>query len=151
MRGTPSTQIPHSDETALQVSSVLPFSLPPKEVVADGITLYFQYCHKQPLWLLDPDDLLNPAQCRSEVIFGVLSLALRYSSSSFLEGRVDQLCRHYAEAARSYAMLRVAQGSVNLSTLQSLCLVALAEYICEYALRGTNISALSEYWMLTRF
>lgn len=103
--------------------------MPPKDVVTEGIVLYFQYCHKQPLWLFEPDDLLIPEACRNEVVFGVLSLALRYSSNPFLDGRTDQMCRQYAEAARSYAMLRVAQGTVNLSTIQSFCLIALAEYI----------------------
>ena len=118
-----------SDGTALQVANTLPFSMPPKEVVAEGIALYFQYCDKQPLWLFEPDDLLVPETCRSEVVFGILSLALRYSRNPFLDGRTDQMCRQYAEAARSYAMLRVAQGTVNLSTIQSFCLIALAEYI----------------------
>jgi hypothetical protein len=131
MRESPMTQGRAGDETALQVASMLPFAMPPKDVVAEGITLYFQYCHKQPLWLFDPDDLVIPEKCRSEVVFGILSLALRYSSNPFPEGRTDQICRQYAEAARSYAMFRVAQGTVNLSTIQSLCLIALAEYIGE--------------------
>lgn len=128
---SPMTQERPSDEAAFQVTSMLPFTMPPKDLVAEGIALYFQYCHKQPLWLFDPDDLLLPEKCRSEVVFGILSLALRYSSNPFLEGRTDQMCRQYAEAARSYAMFRVAQGTVNLSTMQSLCLIALAEYIGE--------------------
>jgi hypothetical protein len=131
MRESTMTQGRPSDETALHVASMLPFAMPPKDIVAEGITLYFQYCHKQPLWLFDPDNLLIPEKCRSEVVFGMLSLALRYSSNPFLEGRIDQMCRQYAEAARGYAMFRVAQGTVNLSTIQSLCLIALAEYIGE--------------------
>jgi hypothetical protein len=111
--------------------------MPPKEVVTEGIALYFQYCHKQPLWLCDTDDL-SAESCRSEVIFGVLSLALRYSNNPLLEGRVDQMCRQYAEAARSYAMLRVTHGTVNLSTLQSFCLIALAEYTGEDLFPASN-------------
>ncbi|KAJ5630954.1 uncharacterized protein N7484_011054 [Penicillium longicatenatum] len=103
--------------------------MPPKGIVAEGISLYFKYCHKQPLWLFDPDELSIPEACRSEVIFGILSLALRYSNNPFLEGRTDQMCRHYAEAARSYVMFRIAQGTVDLSTIKSLCLITLAEYI----------------------
>ena len=105
--------------------------MPPKHIITEGIALYFQYCHKQPLWLFDPEDLARPENCRSEVVFGILSLSLCYSDSPALEGRTDQMCRQYAEAARSYAMLRIAQGKVNLSTLQSFCLIAMAEYIGE--------------------
>ncbi|KAJ5311837.1 hypothetical protein N7476_007697 [Penicillium atrosanguineum] len=103
--------------------------MPPKHIVTEGIALYFQYCHKQPLWLFDPEDLAVPENCRKEVIFGILSLSLCYSDSPSLEGRTDQMCRQYAEAARSYAMFRIAQGKVNISTLQSFCLIAMAEYI----------------------
>jgi hypothetical protein len=134
----------HSDEPDLEATSMLPFAMPPKDIVAEGIALYFQYCHKQPLWLFDPGDLLIPEKCRSEVVFGILSLALCYSKNPFLQGRTDRMCRQYAEAARSYAMFRVAQGTVNLSTMQSLCLIALAEYIGEnpFFVKGnhTNIS-----------
>jgi hypothetical protein len=103
--------------------------MPPKGIVAEGISLYFKYCHKQPLWLFEPDELSILEACRSEVIFGTLSLALRYSNNPLLEGRTDQMCRHYAEAARSYVMFRIAQGTVDLSTIKSLCLITLAEYI----------------------
>lgn len=119
------------DETGLDNADTLPFAMPPKEVVAEGIDLYFKYCHKQPLRLFLPDSLSIPEQCRSEVLFGVLSLALRYSNNPFLDGRTDQMCRQYAEAARSYVMFRIVQGTVDLSTLQCLCLIALAEYIGE--------------------
>ncbi|RHZ64500.1 hypothetical protein CDV55_105088 [Aspergillus turcosus] len=118
-----------SDETGLQNADMLPFAMPPKEIVSEGIALYFQYCHKQPLWLFLPDSLSIPERCRSEVIFGILGLALRYSNNLFLEGRTDQMCRQYTEAARSYVMFRIVQGTVDLSTLQCLCLIALAEYI----------------------
>lgn len=131
MRETPTPQGRPNDEIALQVTDALPFAMPPKDVVEEGIALYFQYCHKQPLWLFDPDDLPIPGKCRSEIIFGILSLSLRYSTNPLLKGRIDQMCRQYAEAARSYAMLRITQGTVNLSTIQSFCLFALAEYIGE--------------------
>ncbi|KAJ5088774.1 hypothetical protein N7456_012390 [Penicillium angulare] len=103
--------------------------MPPKEIVAEGIALYFKYCHKQPLWLFDRDDVSIPETFRRDVIFGMLSLALRYSNNPFLEGRTDRMCRHYVEAARSYVMFRIAQGTVDLSTIKSLCLIALAEHI----------------------
>lgn len=130
-RETPTTQRRSRDETTLHATGLLSSAMPPKDIVAEGIALYFQYCHKQPLWLFDPDDLPIPEKCRCEVIFGILSLALRYSSNPVFRGRIDQMCRQYAEAARSYAMLRLTEGTVNLSTIQSFCLFALAEYISE--------------------
>lgn len=119
------------EDRAMQNANSLFLTMPPKEIIMEGIALYFHYCHKQPLWLFDPEYMPTPEKCRSEVIFGILSLALRYSNNPFVEGRKDQICRKYAEAAASYSMLRITQGTVDLSTMQSLCLIALAEYISE--------------------
>ncbi|KAJ5980147.1 hypothetical protein N7481_007445 [Penicillium waksmanii] len=129
MRDPSTKQDGSSDSMSLQLPEVMPFTLPSKEIVSESIGLYFRYCHKQPLWLLDPEDLASPENCRNEVIFGILTLALRYSDNPLLEGRKDQMCRQYAESARGLVMFRIAQGSVDLSTMQSLCLIALAEYI----------------------
>lgn len=131
MQESPARQDGSNDIMSLQLPEVMPFTLPSKEIVSESIGLYFRYCHKQPLWLLDPEDLASPENCRNEVIFGVLTLALRYSDNPLLEGRKDQMCRQYAESARGLVMFRIAQGSVDLSTMQSLCLIALAEYICQ--------------------
>lgn len=106
--------------------------MPPRDMISKYIALYFQYCHKQPLWLFNPEDFSNLPSIPDEVIFGISSLALRYSRSHILDGQVDQQCRQYAEAAQSLISLRIARGKVNLSTMQALCLIALAEYIGEF-------------------
>ncbi|KAF3398370.1 putative dioxygenase subunit alpha YeaW [Penicillium rolfsii] len=103
--------------------------MPPREMISKCIALYFQYCHKQPLWLFDPEDFSNLAGTPDEIILGISSLALRYSRSHILDGQVDRQCRQYAEAAQSLISIRIARGKVNLSTMQALCLIALAEYI----------------------
>lgn len=121
------TPVPYA-MPALPDPSPLSFAIPPKDLVAEGISLYFQYCHKQPLWLFDMDGPFIPENHRSEVILSMLSLALRYSNNILLDGRIDQICRQYVDSACSSVMLRISQGSVDLSTLQSLCLIALAEY-----------------------
>lgn len=135
----PRVQRGASDEyTALQITNTLPLGMPSKDIVDESIALYFQYCHKQPLWLFDQSELSKQEGCRDEVIFGILSLALRYSENPSLQGRIDQMCRQYAEAARNLIMLRISQGTVNLSTMQSLCLIALAQYIGKPYLKLTS-------------
>lgn len=103
--------------------------MPPRHMISECIALYFQYCHKQPLWLFDPESFSNPADMPDEVILGISCLALRYSRNRILDGQVDQLCRQYAEAAHSLISFRISRGTVKLSTMQALCLIALAEYI----------------------
>ncbi|CAG7926862.1 unnamed protein product [Penicillium olsonii] len=110
-------------------AQVIPFTLPPQNVVDESVSLYLRYCHKQPLWLFDEEDLLKPHDIPREAIFGILALASRYSENSFFAGRIDQMCLEYTESARGLVMLRIAQGNVQLSTIQSLCLLALANFI----------------------
>lgn len=121
------------DELSLQsanmTTNLTTFTIPPKDMISKCIALYFQYCHKQPLWLFDPEIFSNLSDIPDEVIFGISSLALRYSRRHIPDGQVDQLCRQYVEAAHSLISLRIARGRVNLSTMQALCLIALAEYI----------------------
>lgn len=125
--------MPSHDDMSLQsanmTANLTTFTMPPKDMISKCLALYFQYCHKQPLWLFDPKDFSNLSDIPDEIIFGISSLALRYSRSHTLDGQVDQLCRPYAEAAHSLISLRISRGSVNLSTMQALCLIALAEYI----------------------
>jgi hypothetical protein len=100
--------------------------LPPRDAILDAIDAYFKYCHMQPLWLFDRHDLSCIEDCRDEVIFSVLALALCHSKHTFFRGRSEHLSQRYAQLAREHIMLRIAQGKVTLTTIQSLCMLALA-------------------------
>lgn len=117
------------DATSFRTVDMPKFTMPPRELISECIALYFQYCHKQPLWLFDPESFSNSAGMPDEIILGISSLALRYSQNHIRDGQADQLCRQYAEAAHSLISLRIARGTVTVSTMQALCLIALAEYI----------------------
>lgn len=103
--------------------------LPPPNILTECIDLFFQYCHKQPLWLFNRQDLALPDQCCPEVILGVLTLSLRYSKNSFFEGQADRICKEYAEAARVRIMDQIVKGKIKLSTIQSLCLLAMGNML----------------------
>lgn len=108
--------------------------MPPKETIVEGLDLYFQYCHMQPLWLFDREDVVPPEKCHEEVIFSILALAMRFSTRPPFDRKRDQICRKYAESARGYIMLRIARGEVQLPTIQSLCLLALANFVGKLSL-----------------
>jgi hypothetical protein len=131
--GSPTRRFQSHDEMNIQETNTTNnktvFTMPPRDMISKCIALYFQYCHKQPLWLFNPEDFSNLTNIPDEIIFGISCLALRYSLSHILDGQVDQLYRQYAEAAQSLISIRIARGNVNLSTMQALCLIALAEYI----------------------
>lgn len=129
-RETPIRRLVSHDTTSVWTVGMPKFTMPPRELISECIALYFQYCHKQPLWLFDPESFSNSTGRPEEIILGISSLALRYSQNHIRDGQADQLSRQYAKAAHSLISLRIAQGSVTLSTMQALCLIALSEYIC---------------------
>jgi len=103
--------------------------LPPREVVAKAIEVYFSCCHRQPLWLFDQGGSLSPDTCE-ELIFAILSLSIQYAPDDFLEAQLESPAA-YSDAARSLVMLRIANASVVLSTLQALCLLAFSNLVCK--------------------
>lgn len=93
------------------------------------VDVYFQYCHMQPLWLFDHGDLDSPDNYCEEIILALMALTLPYSSNIRFRGRTEELSRHYSKLARDHILLQVTEGSVKLSTIQGLCILAFANFI----------------------
>lgn len=87
-----------------------------------GIGLYFKYCHRQPIWLFEREEVRNYDAVPDELACSVLALTLR-----FLE-KQDQM-QLYRESAKTLVMLRVANGTVELTTIESLCLLAYSSFM----------------------
>ncbi|KAK6369586.1 hypothetical protein LTS17_009492 [Exophiala oligosperma] len=104
---------------------------PSREVVSQAIGIYFDCCHRQPLWLFDPGDStsLSP-DSNEELIFAVLSLSTQYKPDRFASGQV-QSAHAYGDAARSLVMLRITNASTSLPTLQALTLLAFYYLVCD--------------------
>lgn len=88
-----------------------------------------QFCDCQPLTLFDGENFLETIKDRSpEVLFAILALALRFSDEPVLRDNISDLTEGYAEAARRIVMHQVTNGPVELSTLQTLCLLSLIDF-----------------------
>jgi hypothetical protein len=90
--------------------------------IAGGIALYFEYCHRQPIWCFERDEISDFASMHDELACSILALTLRYSENA------DQ-AKLYANNAKSLVMLRIANGTVDLATLESLCLLSYSSFI----------------------
>lgn len=106
---------------------------------------YFTYCHRQPLWLFDDNDIPSLVNCTEELIFSLLALAARYSSHAYFDGQSQVFAHKYGEIARGLIMFRIAQGTVKLTTIQSLCLLALANFVGELFWRNSARKVLTVY------
>ncbi|RWA14804.1 hypothetical protein EKO27_g298 [Xylaria grammica] len=90
--------------------------------IATGIHLYFKYCHRQPIWCFERDDINNYGSLPHELVCSILCLTARFSNKR------DRL-QLYGHNVRPLIMLRIANGTVVLETIESLCLLSYSFFI----------------------
>lgn len=79
--------------------------------IALGIRLYFEFCHRQPIWCFERDEVSDIGSLTDELACSILAVTSRFSR------RRDEL-QVYGDNARSMIMARVANGSVGLATIE---------------------------------
>jgi len=67
-------------------------------------------------------------QREPEVLFSILALVLRFNEDGPFNDGQTRVVKDYVEAARQIITKRVMDGTVELSTIQSLCLLALIDF-----------------------
>jgi len=104
-------------------------ALPPWDVILSTGKNYLLYCDCQPLPLFDRSTFIQRLKEREpEVLFSLLGLALRFNEDGpYHEGQSTPI-QDYVEAARVLVMKKVMNGAVELSTIQSLCLLSLIDF-----------------------
>ncbi|EXJ71327.1 uncharacterized protein A1O5_05133 [Cladophialophora psammophila CBS 110553] len=105
--------------------------LPPWGVVGYFVQLYLKYCNCQPLPLFSSEDLTTTFSSRDpELILAMLALASRFDpdNSAVSQADLSRTFESRATPARDMIMRRVTHGPVELSTIQALCLLSVAEF-----------------------
>jgi hypothetical protein len=100
--------------------SILPHSVSMER----ALDVYFRHFHRQPIWCVDRDTLFPYDTISEELACAILAL-----TSCFLQ-ELNQL--HYSNRARSLIMLRIANGTVGLSTIESLCLLSFSFFLGKF-------------------
>ena len=88
--------------------------------IAHGIRVYFKHCHRQPVWCFEREDVRDLRLLPDELVGSILALTSRFSSNHD---------RSYGDDARHLIMQRVANGTVTLPTIESLCLLSYTSFI----------------------
>lgn len=108
--------------------------LPPWDKVLEAAQTFLVYCDCQPLPLFHRQTFLATLGHRDpEIIYAILALAIRFCSADVLNGMFgnDTLLQNpvpaYIEAARERVIKRVLKGPVEISTLQTLCLLSMID------------------------
>ena len=103
--------------------------MPSWDIVTAVAELYLLHCDCQPLPLFHRRTFIGTLATRdSEVLFAMLALAIRFLDDARVCERPLDLIAGYAEVSRNVVMRKVVEGSVELSTLQSLCLLTLVDF-----------------------
>lgn len=95
---------------------------PASSAVAKGIDLYFEYCHRQPIWCFNREDIGDKNGLPNELACSILALTSRFA-------REREQWQQYRDIAKRSIMLRVANGTVELATIESLCLLSYSSFI----------------------
>ncbi|KAE8142486.1 hypothetical protein BDV38DRAFT_294359 [Aspergillus pseudotamarii] len=93
----------------------------PQSTIVKAIDLYFELFHRQPIWCFDREDIENYSQISLEVAYSILELTSRFSRQRDQSG--------YGDSARCSIMLRIANGTVELETIECLCLLSYSAFI----------------------
>uniref|UniRef100_A0A8H7K5P3 Xylanolytic transcriptional activator regulatory domain-containing protein n=1 Tax=Bionectria ochroleuca TaxID=29856 RepID=A0A8H7K5P3_BIOOC len=90
--------------------------------ISVAITLYFRFCHRQPIWCFEREEVSDYGSLPEELICSILTLTSRFSE------RQDQAVL-YSKNAKTLILRRIANGQVELTTIESLCLLSCSSFI----------------------
>ncbi|KNG88525.1 putative C6 transcription factor [Aspergillus nomiae NRRL 13137] len=93
----------------------------PQSTIAKAVDLYFELFHRQPIWCFDRQDLESYSEIPSEIVWSTLELTSRFSRQRDQPG--------YGDSARRSIMHRITNGTVELETIESLCLLSYSAFI----------------------
>lgn len=92
------------------------------EQINQALDTYFEKFHRHPLWCFERQDVEDLTQ-----LPGYFVLALFELTSRFIPDFEHRLRR--PDAVRTKLMLKIADGNVDLPTLQSLCLFSYSLFL----------------------
>ncbi|KAJ5671487.1 hypothetical protein N7507_000614 [Penicillium longicatenatum] len=90
--------------------------------VSRAIELYFQFCHRQPIWCFEREEVKDPSYLSEELVCSIITLTSRFSQDR------DEV-QQYGDTARTLVMLRIANGTIELETIESLCLLSYSSFL----------------------
>lgn len=101
--------------------------LPTTDAINKAIEIYFMCSHRQPIWLFDSANQLS-YESPEELILVVLALSTQYAPSEFAGLQMHPPAT-YNDASRSLIMLKIANSTVDLSTIHALILLAFSNFV----------------------
>lgn len=93
--------------------------------MAKALKIYFEHFNRQPIWCFEREDVLPYQSIADELAFAILALTAHFLPES-------ERVQNYSSKARNLIMLRVANGSVRLATIESMSLLSFSFFLSKY-------------------
>ena len=96
---------------------------------SSDIELYLIYCNSQPLPLFPSG--ISPAALEKrdpELVAAMEALGIRFRGNGIKDSQIEAQIKHISQKACHMVMVRLASGTVELSTIQTLCLLSMLEF-----------------------
>ncbi|KAJ5717817.1 transcriptional regulator family: Fungal Specific TF [Penicillium malachiteum] len=145
----------HSPEnTQFTPAQIFTRELPPINITTPesshgggAIEKFFTFCHAQPLRLFSQTVSENVDKRDLELVLAMEALGIRFRLDG-LEGRLFDLeIRSRVEKAGQMVMARIADGNVELSTIQTMCLLSMLEFTAGHSVRAGFYTRMANYFM----
>lgn len=91
--------------------------------------LYLTFCNAQPLLLFPHRSSLASLGKRDpELLLAIEALGVRFKRPGVIDQELQLEIKRKTERACQMVMMRLASGTVELSTIQTLCLLSMLEF-----------------------
>lgn len=84
---------------------------------------FFEYCHRQPLWIFEDFEEINDACHHLELLLPMMALTSKIAPD-LIDQRGIETIECFADSARQTLLSTIAEGKVTLATVQGLCLLS---------------------------
>ncbi|KAL4786420.1 hypothetical protein BJX76DRAFT_118153 [Aspergillus varians] len=112
----------------------------------NAVRLFHTYCNFQPLPLFHHKSFFANSENRNpELLLAMQALGLRFSGNGIADPEINKLIKDWTEDSRRMVMTRVTEGSLELSTLQSLCILTLIDYTAGHIMKARANIRLAKY------
>ncbi|KAJ5287479.1 hypothetical protein N7478_003165 [Penicillium angulare] len=113
-----------------------------------AVQLYLTFCNSQPLPLFPERTFTTSFINRDpELLLAMEALGLRFRGNGLKERLIQDQIRLNTEKACQMVMARLAHGNVELSTIQTLCLLSMLEFTSGQLVRAGFYTNMASYFI----
>ncbi|CAG7920093.1 unnamed protein product [Penicillium olsonii] len=113
-----------------------------------GLQLYLTYCNSQPLLLFPSrSSLASLGKRDEELMLAMEATGVRFRGQGVHDKAIQDEIKSKMERSCNMVMMRIAAGTVELSTIQTLCILSMLEFSAGHIIRAGSYTGLATHLM----